>query len=385
MSGGFLAQALLGGVERSSRGVGDQLREEAKLKRQKALNQQENELAIQRDDHRSDLNREESSQQNEQAKERLKLQDKLNDGNRETWTDVKNEDGKLVGQRSSSGRYAPVTQKPAKFDPKTKYQLDRYSDELDHLWDLETRIRTGTTGDFGEFGVVTNENRDQVLTEIRNRIDQNEQRVNTLLGYGDADPGGFDAAVLKKALTVPEADRGEFLADLKDSGKASDDLVSTIEGFWAKPEKAAQADADKGGSASGGMISHGAGEADQGGKAASGERQVVTEKQPARTKEVPKDEAPTKSGEDMSPQELQAAIVRQSQKDRAEAKSKKAKQAVRDIEQFVISDKYQRMDKNAKAAWLMEYGDYLTNLSPEVLDQVKAIFGDDVVNQHLQQ
>ncbi len=176
--------------------------------------------------------------QDQRERERLKLRAKLNkEGQQTNWSDVTDEQGNLIGQRNEeTNEFRPLKRGEAKMDPATKYQLDRISAEVDHLWEMERRIRTGATGDFGEIGVVTDNNRDEVLKDVRRRIQANERQMNQLLENTPEQGRGRDpeALILEQAQNVPEGERGEFLTDLRNHPDASDDLVRRVQESWGE-------------------------------------------------------------------------------------------------------------------------------------------------------
>ena len=104
---GFIAQALLGATGGAATGMGNKLREEAKLKRQQILEGTRTEEAMKQDENRSGLNREENEQRhgmtmeqqkssNQDAINRIRLTDDLS---QRRYIDVTDENGNVTGQR----------------------------------------------------------------------------------------------------------------------------------------------------------------------------------------------------------------------------------------------------------------------------------------------
>lgn len=119
-AGGFIAQAVLGGTQSAAQGIGNKIREEAKLKRQQALEgtrtietmkRQAHESAMARgeNEQRHGMTMEQENAQNQNARGRLRLADELDQRNYE---DVTNESGKIIGQRETdSNQLTPFTSK----------------------------------------------------------------------------------------------------------------------------------------------------------------------------------------------------------------------------------------------------------------------------------
>jgi len=117
-AGGLIAQAVLGGAAEVGQGIGDRIREEAKLKRQQALAKTNTTEIMKRQAHDEALTRGTNEQQHgmtleqqkakdQQARGRIKLTDELG---QENYSDVTDENGNIIGQRETgSNQYTPYT------------------------------------------------------------------------------------------------------------------------------------------------------------------------------------------------------------------------------------------------------------------------------------
>jgi hypothetical protein len=115
-AGGLIAQAFLGGAERVGQGIGDRIREEAKLKRQQALEGTRTTETMKQQAHVSSLKRGENEQRqtmemeqigarDENARGRINLTDEVG---RRNYEDVTDENGNIIGQRQTeSNKFSP--------------------------------------------------------------------------------------------------------------------------------------------------------------------------------------------------------------------------------------------------------------------------------------
>lgn len=254
--GGFIAQATLGGAAAVGKGIGDQIRADAELKRKKALADHQKLNAMEVNSHQAVLangnaNLEAERQaardkrQHGYRTEEIKAQGEESRKSIVTWKDVKDEKtGKVLGQKASNGQFIPA--KPPGLSAAAEKQYDTLNDEAKHLWDMEAALRTGKTDgmvvNFGDTTTqVTTENRGEVLADIRERLKLNEQRRNQLLGA--TAPANFDQ-MLAEASKIPPERRAQELADLKADPKVPYSVVSQIETLWATDQPGADPSAE---------------------------------------------------------------------------------------------------------------------------------------------
>ena len=114
--GGLLAQAFLGGSAEVGKGIGNRIREEAKLKRQQALEGTRTTETMKQQAHASSLKRGENEQRqtmemeqigarDENARGRINLTDEVG---RRNYEDVTDENGNIIGQRQTeSNKFSP--------------------------------------------------------------------------------------------------------------------------------------------------------------------------------------------------------------------------------------------------------------------------------------
>jgi hypothetical protein len=152
--GGLLAQAFLGGSAEVGKGIGNRIREEAKLKRQQALEGTRTTETMKQQAHASSLKRGENEQRqtmemeqigarDESARGRIKLTDEVG---RRNYEDVTDENGNIIGQRQTESN-----------------KLDKYSTGRDTLTNRQKAFAESLTNrikaidDSAEYGAVSPE------------------------------------------------------------------------------------------------------------------------------------------------------------------------------------------------------------------------------------
>ena len=164
--GGLIAQATLGATREVGQGIGDRIREEAKLKRQQALEGTRTMETMKRQTHNSGLRRDENKQQhgmtleqqdaqNQNARGRIKLTDELG---QENYADVTDKSGNLIGQRErGSNQYTPYsTKSDSDLSDREKLRIETMNSEIEAIYkgakdmggaltpDAQSRINTLT-------------------------------------------------------------------------------------------------------------------------------------------------------------------------------------------------------------------------------------------------
>lgn len=391
-TGGLIAQAVLGATGSAAQGVGQRLREEAKLKRQKSLDkaQAQNDMQVQA--HGSslrigedNLNREHASGENQKDRDhRLQLADKQHD------QAIDLTDYKLSGQLKLAREKA---REGGKLTDGQNAYLERINGDIDHLQRMERELSTGKTGEFGEIGVVTPDNSGDKIKEIRQRIKAREIAFNRVLGG----TRGTDPAmpILNQAAGITDpAERKEFMADLQGSRVYSDDLARSISEVWGAENQPAQQERQSGDPQQGARQTEQRPERGaqpgkkQGGLIAQAQSGQV--EQPAA--EQPAQQAPARpkmnDNVDMTPnnnsaQSLQDQIVSRSREEGRANYQKAAQSAQQEVEGLLASGELNSMDKNQRAAAIRKYGEYFKAMPPEVIEQLKAAFGDQAIDQYL--
>lgn len=234
-AGGFIAQAMLGGTAGAAKGIGERLREEAKLKRQQALDDTRNQNAMQRDTHKSALNIGEQNLQNEFAAGQAEETRRHQTTQAETEHDRRKD---LVDYRINAETEADKASGKYEIDPRVKIQIDEVQGRLDHLRKLETNLRTKSTDSFG--GAIGGSTEEGGLTweEINARRNSATKELNKLLGISEPTP--TDNSLLALAMQTPAEERGEFLDSLKNEKRASPQVVKAIETLFASDRQAAE-------------------------------------------------------------------------------------------------------------------------------------------------
>lgn len=136
--------------------------------------------------------------------------------------------------RKGSGSGAELT-------PQQEIYAKRLQSEVDHLWRMERQIQTGQSDGMniilgGMEETVTPDNKDQLLADIRSRIQANEQELNKLMGVSMPQPG-YDA-LIQEAQNVPVEQREQELADLKSNPRVPYTVVRQIEDMWGMGQSA---------------------------------------------------------------------------------------------------------------------------------------------------
>lgn len=162
----------------------------------------------------------------------------------ETWSDPFEMNGGQY-QRSNLTRQIREVQSPgdvrkgsgsgAELTPQQEVYAKRLQSEVDHLWRMERQIQTGQSDGMsiilgGMEETVTPENKDALLSDIRARIQANEQELNKLLGVSQPQQG-YDR-LLAEAENVPPEQRAKELADLKNNPRVPYTIVRQIEEMW---------------------------------------------------------------------------------------------------------------------------------------------------------
>lgn len=119
--------------------------------------------------------------------------------------------------------------------PQQEVYAKRLQSEVDHLWRMERQIQTGQSDGLSIFlggteETVTPDNKDALLSDIRMRIQANEQELNKLLG-ASMPQQGFDA-LIQEAQNIPPEQRASELQDLKNNPRVPYTVVRQIEEMW---------------------------------------------------------------------------------------------------------------------------------------------------------
>jgi len=177
---GLIGQALLGATHGAATGIGERLREESKLKRQKALEQTRSENSMQEAAHQSALNIGEANHGaglTEKRDQRLHKQDKeLIDykgrQGKNDWTLLKGGNGTMIQYSPSRNESRPANipegaaPKNDSLTDREKYQLDMLSDEANALREKQAQ------------GL------EPLTAQEKMRLGQIEATMNTMLGGG---------------------------------------------------------------------------------------------------------------------------------------------------------------------------------------------------------
>lgn len=397
-AGGFIAQALLGGTQGASQGIGNKIREEAKLKRQqtlegtrtenqKGLQENQSELAAGREAEQRDYDSEQAKQRREHE---LAMADKQH-GQRKDLADYKlNTELELARDQA---------EKSGDLNDWQNANLDRINGSIDNLQKMERDLMTGKSDGMqislmGEEGGEEPQNTSDKLAVIRQRLKAEEIKFNRVLGNQKGVDAGM--AVLTQAANVTgDEDKQEFLSEFKKSRAYSEDLEREVMAVWDSKDKPSQeveapeassrpgedtvlAPDPQGGNQQapqdqpqGGMISQA-----NAGQDTPPKPDPKPERQPA-TEDV--DMSPSNN----SAQTLQQQIVERSRSEGKENYQKQAKAAQREVENLLVSGNLSSMDKNQRASTLRKYGEYIKAMPTEVIEQLKAAFGDQAIDQYL--
>lgn len=174
-----------------------------------------------------------------------------------------NINGQLVNPETGEamGDFRTPEQRKGKdpsLSPQQEVYAKRLQSEIDHLWRMERQIQTGQSDGMsiilgGMEETVTPENKDQLLSDIRRRIQANEQELNKMLGVSQPQQG-YDA-LIQEAEKIPPEQRAQELEELKSNPRVPYMVIRQIEEMWGvndgnpQPEPAPQPQATPGPSA----------------------------------------------------------------------------------------------------------------------------------------
>lgn len=124
---------------------------------------------------------------------------------------------------------------PSKPTWKQEIRAERLSDEINHLWRMERQIKApGSDGMTFLLGgmeqTVTPDNRDQLVRELRTRIQANERELNKLLEVSE--PQNPRDRIIEEARNVPPERREQEMADLKADPNMPYAVIKQIEEMW---------------------------------------------------------------------------------------------------------------------------------------------------------
>jgi hypothetical protein len=108
---------------------------------------------------------------------------------------------------------------------------------------MERQIQTGQSDGMSIFlggmeETVTPDNKEQLLSDIRDRIRSNERELNKMLGVSAPTP--VESSIVERAQQVPESDRGEFLEDLKANPRTPYRVVQQVEKMFGSGQPSPQ-------------------------------------------------------------------------------------------------------------------------------------------------
>ena len=131
----------------------------------------------------------------------------------------------------------------AELSPNQQVFAKRLQSEVDHLWRMERQIQTGQSDGMSIFlggmeETVTPDNKEQLLSDIRDRIRSNERELNKMLGVSAPTP--VESSIVERAQQVPESDRGEFLEDLKANPRTPYRVVQQVEKMFGSGQPSPQ-------------------------------------------------------------------------------------------------------------------------------------------------
>jgi len=123
----------------------------------------------------------------------------------------------------------------AELSPQQEVYAKRLQSEVDHLWRMERQIQTGQSDGMSIFlgGMeeqVTPENKDALLSDIRTRIQANEQELNKMLGVS-VPQQGYET-LIQEAEKIPPAQREQELSELKNNPRVPYMVIRQIEKMW---------------------------------------------------------------------------------------------------------------------------------------------------------
>jgi len=386
---GFIAQALLGATGGAATGMGNKLREEAKLKRQQTLDDSrtQNELTVQakgselrkgEDAGRSALNIGEQNLQNEYAsgesvknrEHELALADKRHGQDKDM------ADYRLTTELTLARENAKASGKLSDWQ---NANLDRINGSVDNLQKMERDLMTGKTDgmeislglEAEDSGSMDN---GEKLAVIRQRLKAEEIKFNRVLGNQKGVDSGM--AVLSEAANITGGEaKTEFLTAFRASNSYSEDLERQVDQVWGSKDTPSQQVTAPGSAPSpapqetpgGGIIA----------QARATETPTPAPAKPAMPDTV--DMSPSNN----SAQTLQQKIIERSRQQGQENQAADVKRGVTEVQNFLVSDRSMKMDKNDRAAFLINYGEYFKSMTDDAKAQLKAVFGDDAINRYL--
>lgn len=403
MSGaGFLAHAVLGGVAESTKGIGNKIREEAKLKRQQALDASRAETDKELQAHQSELaagreqaGRDFTAGENEKRREHdLALADKGHKQQKD-----------LVSFRVKTEMDAATkaAQASGKLTDRQNANLDRINSTTDHLYRMERELTSGRTGDFGEFGVVTPENSGEKLAELRQQIKAQELAFNLTLGNQRGGDG--ETMLLNRAAGITDpAEQANFLKSLKGSQSYTPALEKSVQEVWGtnteespKPavEPAPKTEPDPQPEASAQPAPSGAGAITEGKAAAQPEPQPSPEPQGMISEATNPNAGKSSASEFVEPYPEKpenpmlkgkpGPAIEKGLRAAGNALAKKAHENVEAAAQELgqIARGEREPHQGNIRAFLTNNPEALKRLPPEDLQRLKARYGDAFINQFL--
>ena len=391
MSAGFIAHALLGGTAETARGIGNQIREEAKLKRQQALDKTRSENTMTEQNHQSALKIGEDNLQREyQSGENTKQRE-----HELAMADKKQDQAKELIDYDVTAKLNLARQKAETAGNLTEWQtsnLDRINSDIDHLQTMERDLVTGKS-DGMQINLAGLDPEQQPqdsagkLAIIRQRIKAKEIAFNRVLGNKKGvDPG---LAILTQAANITDpAEQQEFLGDLEQSRFYNESMVADIQDVWDSKDKPAgqpsqtetaqpQPQQQPAVQPQQGMISQA-----QSAEPAP-EPEPTPQPQPEPTPE-PEAKPDPNAGLPVMERKLGPMMEQGAQKlteMRDEFVAKRARESVAAMEQLAVSSR--ELTGAEKVAFLQKHGPNLKYAPQEVRDQMIAIFGENMLTPYL--
>lgn len=293
----------------------------------------------------------------------------------------------------------------ADLSPQQEVYAKRLQSEVDHLWRMERQIQTGQSDGMSIFlggmeETVTPDNKDQLLSDIRQRIQSNEQELNKLMGASAPQSG--NETILEQAEQIPPEQREQELADLKSNPQVPYMVIRQIEEMWGmggnaqpqgrqqqtrQPSQQQRPQQQPSGSEQPGL--------QQPEPQREPERQ--TGLQPAANERPgpnPRPDQPMglqdpgqigiNPGGQNEAQSLQDQIVQRSREEGQQNAQASARQARQEVRGAIESNRFSQMDKNQRQAFLNRYGQYFKSMPESDIARLKEVFDDSAINQFLQ-
>ena len=243
---GFIAQALLGATGGAATGMGNKLREDAKLKRQQALEGTRTQNRMTEQSQNSALRMGEQATQNEYTTQSQASQNEFVAG--ESSARRAHESSladKRFGQEKDLVRFKLKVESEAakasgnvKINPNTQILIDEAQSNLKHLRELESNLRTQSTDQFGGLIGGSTEEGGLTVEEVNTRTGEWTTELNKLLG--NTEPTDADNSTLAMAVSKPPEERADFLESLKSEKRATPALIRAVESVYAKEAQATQ-------------------------------------------------------------------------------------------------------------------------------------------------